>query len=139
MLARPATVLIVDDELQVPGLAEVILERAGYSTLAARSREEAEALCRAHEGPIDLAVMDVILENDTGMNVLPCLIRYRPGMKVLYTSGCPGRLALANLGMHAPFLPKPFTPDELVSAVRELLSSAAEVQAGADILPLRRS
>ena len=115
------TILVVDDEKQVLEVAAHALRQAGHEVLTAASGAEAERVCESHPGEIDLVVMDVILENTTGFDALPCLNRLRPLMKVLYISGYPGRLMFDNLGIHVPFLSKPFTPEELQAAVAETL------------------
>ena len=51
------------------------------------------------------------------------LVRRRPTMRVLYTSGCGQQMAVASklAGRQSAFLHKPFTPEVLALAVRELL------------------
>lgn len=118
------TVLVVDDEAMVRRMAVLALEGAGYRVLTAGDAAEAEDICRDHQGPIDVVVMDVILENAHGFDAVPCLQALRADMKVVYMSGYPGQMLFERLGISAPFLSKPFTPEELVGAVADAAGHA---------------
>lgn len=113
------TVLVVDDEAMVRRMAVLALEGAGYRVLTAADAAEAADLCRDHEGPIDVVVMDVILENAHGFDVVPALRAIRANLKVVYMSGYPGQMLFERLNIGDPFLSKPFTPEELVGAVAD--------------------
>lgn len=114
--ASRGTVLIVDDEPQVLRTASMALELAGYRTLAASTATEAEDLCRTHP-ELQAVVMDVVLRDIHGFDVVPRLRQIHEGLPVLYISGYPGQLLFESRGIHEPFLFKPFTPQELVEAL----------------------
>ena len=115
-----ATVLVVDDEIMVRRLAVLALEPAGFRVLTAGDVLEAEAALRDH-GPVDAVVMDVLLEGTNGFEVMEQLAQVRHDLPVVYMSGYPGQMLYERLAIAAPFLPKPFTPDELVEVVMELI------------------
>ena len=121
MERRSRTVMVVDDEPGVLAVAVRALERAGYRTLGAGTAAQAELLCREHPGTIDAVVMDVVLDDVHGFDAIPCLLKHRADLKVLYISGYPGQLTFAAKELSAPFLMKPFTADQLVEKVDGLL------------------
>jgi two-component system, cell cycle sensor histidine kinase and response regulator CckA len=117
------TVLVVEDEALVRGLAERALAGRGYTVLTAADGDLALEVARAHAGPIDLLVTDVIMPRAGGRVVAEQLSAARPGLKVLFISGHVDdprvREAIESRG--AAFLPKPFTPNDLADAVRRVL------------------
>lgn len=118
--ARPS-VLLVDDEEDVRRLAARLLARDGYEVLEAPDGETALALLRQREG-IDLLVTDVGLPGSfDGRALAAQLTAQFPGLKVLFISG-----SLRDDTALAPgvtLVEKPFTPDELLAAVRKLLGA----------------
>jgi CheY-like chemotaxis protein len=118
-----AWVLIMEDEAQVRVLAEEILKDAGHHTLSAANVPEALALFRAYE-LINVLFADIRLEENgpTGLDLAQQAIAIRPKLKVLYTTGADvtdGTRALFVPG--SAFLPKPYTPAQLIEAVGQLL------------------
>src|SRR5205823_7287843 len=81
------TILLVEDEDLVRGLARQILELCGYVVLEAAQGEEAILLSRAYAGPIQLMVTDVVMPHMSGRELAARLAELRPAMKVLYMSG----------------------------------------------------
>lgn len=118
------TVLLVEDERPVRVLAFDVLCQAGYRVLEAQDAEQALELSRSHAGHIDLLLTDVVMPGVDGRELAGRLTAARSETKVLFMSGYTGD-ALANHGEWAQgiaFLPKPFTPDELLRKVKETLS-----------------
>jgi len=118
------TILVVDDEPMVRILARRSLEAFGYSVLEAEDGERALGQVSADgENRIALVVVDVVMPRMDGRELADRLSRTRPGLPVLYMSGQTGdELAHRRLlDPSAPFLPKPFHPDELVGRVQEQL------------------
>jgi DNA-binding NtrC family response regulator len=114
------TILLVEDEELVRALASRVLERAGFTVLVAASAAEALALSAEHIGRIDLLVTDVIMPRVLGPELALLLNRERPGLGVLFTSGytAGGSGVTAAIPPDARFLDKPFSPSDLVAAVR---------------------
>ena len=120
------TILLVEDEETLRGVARRILEVAGYTVLAAASGQEALQRCAEHAGPIDLLLTDVVMPRMTGPELARALATQRPATRLLYTSGYTDdevvRRGVRAAELH--FLPKPFTEGELLEKVREVLDGA---------------
>jgi PAS domain S-box-containing protein len=117
------TVLVVEDERAVRDQAVLVLDSYGYCVLDAADGQAALNLSRDHEGPIDLLLTDVIMPGMNGRDLADLLKPERPDMRVLYMSGYTGDV-IANHGVlagSAAFLPKPFTLEDLLRKVRQVL------------------
>jgi PAS domain S-box-containing protein len=112
------TILLVEDDPEVRGLAREILETAGYTVLDASGPHDALELATRHREPIHLLLTDVVMPDMSGPTLARRLLSSRPEMTVLYISGYSGR-ALDEPG--ADLLAKPFPPDALAEAVRARL------------------
>ncbi len=118
------TVLVVEDEAPLRGLAQRVLEMHGYSVLLAANGDEAEQVCRAHRGPVDVVLMDVIMPGRSGTAVAAWIAEHRPEAKVIFLSGYTGN-AIDRHGVlpaGAVLLQKPYPVDVLLSTVREALA-----------------
>lgn len=117
------TILVVEDEDAVRRLVLMVLRWNGYTVLEARQCSDAVALCKEHEGPIDLLLTDVIMPQMNGRDLAKHLAKLRPDMKVLYISGYTGGALDDQDAAPEPtnFLPKPFTPDTLARTVAGIL------------------
>jgi PAS domain S-box-containing protein len=117
------TILLVEDEEQVRDLARRVLERVGYTVLAAANAEAATAIADRHPGYIHHLVTDMLLPHLGGRELAARLSIHRPAIKVLYISGTSdgsmGRLRL--LEPTTRFLEKPFSLDRLLRTVRQAL------------------
>jgi PAS domain S-box-containing protein len=135
-LARgQGTVLVVEDEEVVRALARRILEESGYAVLEARHPADALALAGKHRGPINLLLTDVVLPGMSGPELARRLAAERSETRVLYMSGYPERLSgtLEVPERGGSVLAKPFTPALLARRVREVLTSEASSDNGANI------
>jgi CheY-like chemotaxis protein len=125
------TILLVDDAGTLRKLIRRLLEEGGYTVLD--SGDPAVALCIAqeHPGPIPLLITDVVLPGMSGSEVAAGVIRNRPETKVLYVSGFNDDSIVPLLipGHSYAFLKKPFTQDELLVKVRQLLNSPGKLPA----------
>ena len=118
------TVLLVEDEPVVRGVAADVLRARGYSVLDAANGHEALSLARKHASEqIDLLLTDVVMPLMGGRELAERLREIHPETRVLYTSGYTGDTLVRN-GVMEPdpeFMQKPFTPTVLSSKVREVL------------------
>jgi signal transduction histidine kinase/CheY-like chemotaxis protein len=120
---KAETVLLVEDDASVRALARRALAQAGYEVLEAARPSEARAIAEQSTRRIHLLLTDVILPEQSGRELARELLELRPGLRVLYTSGyTAGHLADDDVTAsgHA-FLPKPFTPEQLLERVRDVL------------------
>lgn len=119
-----AVVLIVEDEEQVRVLAEAIIQELGYETLTAATAEQALALVD-ERSDVDVLFTDIGLQQDAeaGLQLAKEIAARKPTLPVLYTTG----QGITD-GMRAMFaepfgfLPKPYTPGDLKTALGNLLS-----------------
>jgi PAS domain S-box-containing protein len=118
-----ATVLLVEDDALVRGLALRTLEGAGHRVLVAASGEEALALARRHEEPIDLLVSDLVMPGMGGVELADRLEQQRPGLRVLFVSGYASDEHAAGTALWGrAFLSKPFTRERLLTAIDRALA-----------------
>jgi CheY-like chemotaxis protein len=121
---KPATILVVEDE---PGLSEMlceVLEGSGYRVLLAANPEDALRIAGSPDHTIDLLISDVDLQSTLDGTELAVRFRtLRPDSKVMLMSGYSDVL-LAGNSAHAPsVLEKPFSAGQLLSAVRDHLTT----------------
>jgi CheY-like chemotaxis protein len=124
--APPATILVVEDEEEVRALARDVLEMNGYAVLEALDVADATRLAETHPGPIHLLITDVVMPGARGPELARRLRARRPDLRVLCMSGYPEgaqREVAADVGTWNAWLQKPFSPDGLISKVRECLTS----------------
>lgn len=117
------TILVVEDEPMLRGLARRILELAGYRVLEASNAQEALAVFEKNAQAVDLVITDVVMPGMSGKELAKRLEQMAPGLKVLFTSGYTEN-AIVNHGVLEPgvdFIQKPFTPSALARKVREVL------------------
>jgi len=123
--SHPATVLLVEDEPMVRTVASHALADAGLTVIEAANGEQALERARAHEGPIDLLVTDVVMARMGGPELARSLKGDRPEVRVLFVSGYSREVEVppADIVAGIDFLEKPFTPKSLVDRVSRLLAA----------------
>jgi two-component system, cell cycle sensor histidine kinase and response regulator CckA len=123
--AAAGTILLVEDDVWLRGLAATVLEGAGYQVLSASSSEEAQDLAQRHQGPLDLLVTDVVMPGVSGAELAERLRAVRPRLRVLYMSGYTAESVLKDgvLPEGIALLSKPFTPSALLAKVRQRLGA----------------
>ncbi len=120
----PVTLLLVEDHESIRCLLGNYLTNSGYKVLVAADADEAIQVANQYEGSIDLLITDVIMPEGNGFEVARALGERRPWMKVILMSGYPKELVSGRetIPPGARLLPKPFVKEDLLKAVRGLLS-----------------
>jgi CheY-like chemotaxis protein len=119
--ARPKAILLVEDNHDSLLLFRKILQQQGYEVLFARGGEDALKVCRLHTGPIDLVVADVVMPGMSGPQLSERLRPMRPKTPILFISGIMNASAIRG---GSGFLAKPFTPEELIEKVQQLIGAS---------------
>jgi two-component system, cell cycle sensor histidine kinase and response regulator CckA len=118
------TVLLVDDEDGVRKLVCAILQSNGYSVIDASNGHSALAAYEKNAHKIDLVLTDVVMPQMDGFELVNQLTAKNPEVKVLFMSGFRDNpVGDPEARPNRPFLHKPFTPDVLLSKVREILDT----------------
>ena len=122
------TILLVEDAEPLRKLAHMFLQDGGYNVLAASDGAQALEVARRHFGPVHLLLTDVVMPGINGRVLAERLAPLHPEMKVLYMSGYTDAFiaghGVLEAGTH--LLHKPFTQENLMRRVRELLDSGAQ-------------
>src|SRR5690606_38615113 len=117
------TVLLVEDEDGVRELIHEWLGGHGYEMLVAADGPEALAIAEARKEPIDLLLADVVMPTMGGPALAKRMLARQPSLRVIFVSGYADE-AIGDRRMleeGASFLQKPFTLQELLQKVREVL------------------
>lgn len=117
------TILLVDDDDAVRNVAARILRASGYVVVEAADADDALDAVEQYRDAVGLLITDVLMPKMSGRGLAEEVLLRIPAAKVLYISGYIDD-ALDHVFAGAQgraFLPKPFTPGELVSCVRRLL------------------
>jgi CheY-like chemotaxis protein len=115
----------VEDEPSFLKLAASMLERLGYTVLAAGTPGAALRIARAHAGDISMLITDVIMPEMNGRDLARNLLSLYPRLKRIFMSGYTADViahqGVLDEGTH--FIQKPFTTKELADSVRGVLDS----------------
>ncbi|HKO30900.1 MAG TPA: response regulator [Nitrospiraceae bacterium] len=117
------TILLVEDDPSVRTLVRDELRKLGYRVLEAKNGVEACLLATQQTRLVQLLLTDVVMPGMGGRELAQHLSVIKPDLRTLFISGY-----LDDVGIMAgqeegtsSFLQKPFTPEVLARAVRNLL------------------
>jgi DNA-binding response OmpR family regulator len=111
-------ILVVDDEPGIQGFVSRALAASGYAIDCAS--DGADALRMARGGEYGLVILDLVMPDMDGREVLAELLRAHPDQAVLVLScvdDVSTKVACLDLGAH-DYLTKPFSLEELLARVR---------------------
>jgi PAS domain S-box-containing protein len=117
------TILLVEDEATIMNITRRILEKLGYTVLAANSPAEAVKLAENHGRGIDLLITDVIMPGMNGRELSEMVQICHPGIKILYMSGYTADVIASQgvLDSDVHFIHKPFFKKDLAMKIQEVL------------------
>jgi two-component system, cell cycle sensor histidine kinase and response regulator CckA len=120
------TVFVVDDEAAVRRVLRAILSKKGYRVLDAADGFSALRALEAMDAGPDLLITDVVMPGMDGLELARRVGKLRPGIGTLFISGQLGDRASPGSPsmMDDHFLQKPFTSENLLTMVRELLNES---------------
>ena len=120
---RRECILVAEDDGMLLSLARRILQEAGYEVIVAHDGEEAVRQFEENKERISLVLTDVVMPKLTGREVYERVIELNPECRVIFASGYDpiashvGFISQRSL----PLLTKPFRPQDLLLAIRQVL------------------
>ena len=122
---RGELVLLVEDELAILELTKELLESFNYRVMTATDGAEAVTLYRQCREEIGIVVTDLMMPIMDGPTLIRALRHLDPQAKVIAVSGLGSQARLpevSHLNVQA-FLTKPYTPEQLMSALHQALTA----------------
>ncbi|MCR6632172.1 MAG: nitrogen regulation protein NR(I) [Magnetospirillum sp.] len=122
-MSTTSTILVADDDRGIRTVLAQALGRAGYEV---RTTGNASTLWRwVSEGEGDLVITDVVMPDESGLDLLPRIKKIRPDMRIIVMSAQNTLLTAVKATQRGAFeyLPKPFDLKELVAVVNRALST----------------
>lgn len=121
ILSGTGKVLVVEDEEQVRTMITRLLEKHGYSVLAAENGRHALQLVQDGIDDIVLVVTDMIMPIMGGAALIEALRKLRPRLPVLCMTGYSREEVLSSDDLpESAFIEKPFTPAVFLEHVHDL-------------------
>jgi CheY-like chemotaxis protein len=114
-------VLVIDDEEPTRRLLSRTLSRHGYQVLVASDGREGLTTFLAHRTKIALVITDMAMPTMDGPSFVRALREIDATVPVIGSSG----LELADASSVTAFLPKPYSPDGVLEAIRAVLEHPA--------------
>ncbi len=116
-----ATVMIVDDALFMRNILGGILKEKGYNVVA-EAASGIEAIKKMYDRKPDIIILDIILPDASGLDLLESILSANPKVKLVICSAIgqePVIQKALDLGARA-FIQKPFTPEKVIEALASL-------------------
>jgi PAS domain S-box-containing protein len=113
------TVLVIDDQDDVRDVAVAFLQEAGYAVRPAVSG--ADGLAALDSGPVSVALVDHGMAGMSGIEFVRQARQRWPHLRVVYLTGHAEPLESEGVDPHDRVLTKPYSPDDLLEAVRRSL------------------
>jgi two-component system, cell cycle sensor histidine kinase and response regulator CckA len=113
---------VVEDDPLVRAVVARELTTQGYRVAQAPDGQAALERLAHTEEPFDLLITDLALPRIDGRELADRAVELRPGLPVLFMSGHPDEATRrALVGAERPYLQKPFTAEELLGRLEEIL------------------
>ena len=113
------TILMVDDEDLLLTMGQAILSSYGYRVLTANSGQKALDMLAGKES-VDLVITDLVMPAMSGRELVEHIRQRSPSTRVLCTSGYVWPAGQVN---ETPYLQKPFTSQDLLLKVKQVLAA----------------
>src|SRR5512136_2015584 len=125
-----ATILVIDDDLDLLQMLRLMLQRGGYKVVT--TGDGPDGLNKAKMLKPDMSIVDVMMPGMNGYQVVrkmredPELARM--AILILTARAQPVDREAAIAAQADDYMPKPFAPNELLAKVNELMANRATVQ-----------
>jgi NtrC-family two-component system response regulator AlgB len=115
--------LIVDDEENIRKTTAVVLASLGHDAVGVENR--AAALKQLENGHFDIAFLDLRLNGESGLDLLPEMLKIEPRLEVIvFTAYASIETAVEAMRRGArDYIPKPFTPEQIRQTVAKIVEA----------------
>ena len=116
-----ATVMIVDDAVFMRNILRAIITDKGY-TVVAEAASGIETMKILHDHNPDIVILDIILPDANGLDLLKSILNVHPQAKVVICSSISQEPIIKKALDHGAkaFIQKPFTPEKVLAALESL-------------------
>jgi len=123
------TILVCEDDPIVLKLTTEVLNLFGYCVIEAVDGQDAVDKYIENRERIHLVVLDAIMPKMNGRKVFEEMRSLCPDLKVVITSGYAGDIFTDGCGLddNSTYIQKPYSPDDLVATIREMLDKKADM------------
>lgn len=119
---RLLQILVVDDAPEVRRVLGRVLRHEGHEVTEAEDGVDALEKLNARSDLPDLIVLDLMMPRMDGVETYRALRAQSERLPILITSGYhPSSLGFLTTDPNARFLPKPFSPSEVLAALQQLI------------------
>jgi two-component system KDP operon response regulator KdpE len=126
-------VLIADDEPRITKLVSIALGEEGFRVITASGGED--ALRKSEEYRPDIVLLDIVMPDLDGIEVMRQLRERRPVPVILLTAKGSTADKAKGLDLGADdYIAKPFHPDELAARVRAVIRRATGASSGTGVV-----
>ncbi|MFD6225773.1 response regulator [Streptomyces sp. NPDC060232] len=139
-MTAPARILLADDHALVRSGVRLILDAEPDLTVVAEADDGADAVLRAREDPgLDLAILDIAMPRQTGLQAARELSRLRPGLRILMLTMYDNEQYFfeALRAGASGYVPKSVADRDLVEACRAALRDEPFIYPGAETTLIR--
>lgn len=119
-------ILVVDDEAPIREITKITLENYDYQVNTASDGIEALALYAQQKNDVKVVLMDMMMPSMDGATTIRTMQKINPQVKIIAVSGLASNDKVVEAAGFGPkaFLSKPYTAQELLKTINEVLSAS---------------
>ncbi|MBW4599639.1 MAG: response regulator [Calothrix sp. FI2-JRJ7] len=114
-------ILVVDDEAKILETTQTLLKSYNYKVVTASNGIEAIALYASYQDKISVVLVDMMMPLMDGAVTIRTLQKMNPLVKIVAVSGIVGSNKITKDATQGKFISKPYTTQELLQTLHELL------------------
>jgi len=130
--------LIVDDDETFAAIMARVQKRAGFQVFVANTIQSAIDLCQQHQ--TEYAVVDLKLQQESGLELIPALLAIHPRMRIVILTGyasIPTAVEAIKLGA-VQYLTKPADAKDIIQALLSNESGNPEIELPEEPMSVQR-
>ncbi len=124
-ISGDASILIIDDEINVRNVGKILLEALGYRVITAENGNEGIELYKKKKDKIDLVLLDYVMPDMNGKQTFSAIKAINPNVKVIVVSGYSKSGGIEQLLKNGAigFIQKPFKSRSVSQVINTVLKN----------------